>query len=62
MTKGRGDDLAGWRTTPFRCEKATNWAGGYRVPMCIRWPGVIRPGTIHSEMFSHCDLIPTFCA
>src|SRR6476469_3864170 len=32
--------------TPFRGEKATNWEGGFRVPMVIRWPGVIRPGAI----------------
>ena len=49
-------------TTPFRGEKATNWEGGYRVPMVIRWPGVIEPGTIHNEAFAHYDLIPTFAA
>jgi len=49
-------------TTPFRGEKATNWEGGFRVPTLIRWPGVIKPNTIYNEMFSHYDLIPTFCA
>lgn len=48
--------------TPFRGEKATNWEGGYRVPMVIRWPGTIKPGTVYNEMFSHYDLIPTFAA
>jgi arylsulfatase len=48
--------------TPFRGEKATNWEGGYRVPMLIRWPGVIKPGSVYNEMLSHYDLIPTFCA
>jgi arylsulfatase A-like enzyme len=38
------------------------WEGGYRVPMVIRWPGTIRPGTVYNEMFSHYDLIPTFAA
>ncbi len=33
-------------TTPFRGEKNTNWEGGYRVPCLIRWPGVIKPGTV----------------
>ena len=33
-------------TTPFRGEKNTNWEGGYRVPTLIRWPGVIKPGTV----------------
>ena len=48
--------------TPFRGEKATNWEGGYRVPMVMRWPGTIQPGTVYNEMFSHYDLIPTFAA
>jgi arylsulfatase len=48
--------------TRFRGEKATNWEGGYRVPMVIRWPSTIRPGTVYNEMLSHYDLIPTFAA
>ena len=31
-------------TTPFKGEKNDNWEGGYRVPMMIKWPGVIEPG------------------
>jgi arylsulfatase A-like enzyme len=49
-------------TTPFRGEKATNWEGGYRVPAAIRWPGVIKPGTVYNEMFSHEDMLPTLLA
>jgi arylsulfatase len=48
--------------TPFRGEKATNWEGGFRVPMCIRWPGLIKPGTIYNDFFSHEDLVPTLAA
>jgi arylsulfatase A-like enzyme len=39
-------------TTPFRGEKDTNWEGGWRVPCAIRWPGVIKPGTVSNEIFS----------
>ena len=49
-------------TTPFRGEKNTNWEGGYRVPCAIRWPGVIKPGTISNEIFSHEDMLPTLLA
>jgi arylsulfatase len=49
-------------TTPFRGEKATNWEGGFRVPMLIRWPGVIEPGRVINDMAAHEDLIPTFAA
>jgi len=49
-------------TTPFRGEKATNWEGGYRVPMLMRWPGTIQPGTVNNEMIASYDLLPTFVA
>jgi arylsulfatase len=48
--------------TPFRGEKNTNWEGGYRVPCLIRWPGVIKPGTVNNEIFSHEDMLPTLVA
>jgi arylsulfatase len=48
--------------TPFRGEKDTNWEGGWRVPTAIRWPGVIKPGTVSNEVFSHQDMLPTILA
>jgi arylsulfatase len=48
--------------SPFRGEKNTNWEGGYRVPCAIRWPGVIKPGTVHNDIFAHEDMLPTFLA
>jgi arylsulfatase len=49
-------------TTPFRGEKDTNWEGGWRVPCAIRWPGVIKPGMVSNEIFSHQDMLPTLLA
>jgi arylsulfatase A-like enzyme len=49
-------------TTMFRGEKNTNWEGGYRVPTVIKWPGVIKPGTIINEIGSHEDMLPTLLA
>jgi arylsulfatase A-like enzyme len=49
-------------TTMFRGEKNTQWEGGYRVPTLIRWPGVIKPGTIINNIGSHEDMIPTLMA
>ena len=48
--------------TPFRSEKNTNWEGAFRVPCVVRWPGVIKPGTVTNELMSHNDWIPTLCA
>ncbi|MEP4373817.1 MAG: sulfatase-like hydrolase/transferase, partial [Algoriphagus sp.] len=49
-------------TTPFAGEKGTTWEGGFRVPSIIRWPGVIKPGTIYNDIFSHEDMMPTLVA
>jgi arylsulfatase A-like enzyme len=48
--------------SPFRGEKNENWEGGYRVPCAIRWPGVIAPGTVNNDIFSHEDMLPTIMA
>ena len=48
--------------SPFRGEKNTNWEGGYRVPDAIRWPGVIKPGTVLNDIFAHEDMLPTLLA
>lgn len=45
--------------TPFKGGKLTTWEGGMRAPMVIRWPGVIRPGTVKNEMFASLDWLPT---
>jgi arylsulfatase len=49
-------------TTPFRGEKNDNWEGGYRVPMLVRWPGTIEPGTLVNDIISHLDWFPTIAA
>jgi arylsulfatase len=46
-------------TTMFRGEKNTNWEGGYRVPAMIKWPGVIKPGTVVNDVGAHEDMFLT---
>jgi arylsulfatase len=46
--------------TPFKGQKGEAYEGGYRVPCVIRWPGVIKPGTLYTQMFSALDWMPTF--
>ena len=47
---------------PFRGEKGSTWEGGFRVPAMIRWPGVVAPGTVINDVFSHLDWLPTLLA
>jgi arylsulfatase A-like enzyme len=49
-------------TTPFRSEKNSNWEGAFRIPLLVRWPGQIKPGTISNEIVQHHDWLPTFLA
>ena len=47
---------------PLRDEKGTLYEGGIRVPMIVKWPGVIEPGTVCKTPSTTADLLPTFCA
>jgi arylsulfatase A-like enzyme len=49
-------------TTMFRGEKNTQWEGGYRVPTMIRWPGVIKAGTVINDIGAHEDMLTTLLA
>ncbi|MCZ6778956.1 MAG: arylsulfatase [Acidobacteria bacterium] len=60
-----GAEVSSWPeggTTPFRGEKNDNWEGGYRVPLLVRWPGMIEPGTQINDIISHMDWFPTIAA
>ena len=60
-----GAETATWPDggiTPFHGEKGTTWEGGFRVPMLVRWPGVIKPGSICNDIFSQEDWMPTLLA
>ncbi len=46
--------------TPFKGQKGEAWEGGYRSPQVVRWPGHIKPGTVHNQPFAALDWVPTF--
>ena len=65
FTSDNGPEIFTWPdggNTPFKGEKGTTWEGGFRVPCVVRWPGVIKPGTIINDIMSHEDWLPTFLA
>jgi len=65
FTSDNGAEVMSWPdggNTPFKGEKGTTWEGGMRVPGLVRWPGVIKPGTIFNEVISQEDWLPTFLA
>jgi arylsulfatase len=64
-TTDNGAEIALWpdgAMTMFRSEKGTTWEGGFRIPMMVRWPGVVKPGTVYNDIISLIDWFPTLCA
>ncbi|MBN1846243.1 MAG: sulfatase [Sedimentisphaerales bacterium] len=49
-------------TTPYREAKGTSFDGGVRSACIIKYPGVIRPGTVSDRMFCTVDLLATLAA
>ncbi|MFC0218099.1 arylsulfatase [Pseudochelatococcus lubricantis] len=64
-TTDNGAELALWpdgAMTPFHGEKGTTWEGGMRIPMLVRWPGVVKPGSQINDIVTLMDWMPTFAA
>lgn len=47
--------------TPLRSGKGYPYEGGIRVPLIIRWPGAVVPGTTCNTPVSSIDFFPTIC-
>jgi arylsulfatase A-like enzyme len=47
---------------PYRAGKGSYFDGGIRVPLCVRWPGKIKPGTKCNVPVIGVDYYPTFLA
>jgi len=65
FTSDNGAEIFSWPdggNHPFRGEKGTVFEGGFRVPMLVKWPGVIKPNTIINEVMAHEDWMPTLVA
>ena len=61
-TTDNGNELLLWPDggyAPFRGEKGTTWEGGVRVPMLVKWPGKIKPGSVSNGIQNHEDLFVT---
>jgi uncharacterized sulfatase len=44
---------------PLRGSKADVYEGGIRVPMIVRWPGVVKPGSVCHVPVTSVDFFPT---
>lgn len=46
---------------PLRGAKRDLYEGGVRVPLIVKWPGKIKPGTTTDHPCAFWDILPTFC-
>lgn len=59
-TADNGGSMCNWGlNTPLRGSKYTLYEGGIRVPMIMKWKGVIAEGATHSNLISGMDIMPT---
>ncbi len=47
---------------PLRGLKRDLYEGGHRVPFVVRWPGVVKPGSVSDALISQVDLMATLAA
>jgi arylsulfatase A-like enzyme len=59
FTSDNGGHGAVTKMTPLRGSKGMLYEGGIRVPMCVRWPGVVEPGSECDVPVIGVDLYPT---
>jgi arylsulfatase A-like enzyme len=46
---------------PLRGAKSEAYEGGIRVPLIIRWPGVVKDGSVSETPVTSVDFLPTCC-
>ena len=46
---------------PLRGMKRYTYEGGHRVPLIVRWPDRVRPGSVSDALINGTDYLPTFC-
>lgn len=63
FTSDNGGQLdVGANNGPLRDGKQSVYEGGLKVPMCVTWPGNIRPGTETDFRVMSMDILPTLFA
>jgi len=55
-----GQIMQAFANTPLRYGKGSPYEGGIRVPMIIRWPGVVKSGSVCDTPVHVVDVYPTF--
>jgi len=62
FTSDNGGLLKSTSNLPLRSGKGYPYEGGIREPVIIRWPGMVRPGSLCEVPVCSIDSFPTLCA
>ncbi len=62
FTSDNGGFAKATDNSPLRANKGSNYEGGIRVPVIIKWPGRTQPGSISHEPVISTDFHPTILA
>ena len=62
FTSDNGGFAKATSNSPLRANKGSNYEGGIRVPVIIKWPGRTSPGTVSHEPVISTDFYPTILA
>jgi arylsulfatase A-like enzyme len=61
FTSDNGGLLGPTNNAPLRSGKGFPYEGGIREPLIVRWPKVVKPGTVSHEPVTSVDYFPTIC-
>ena len=59
LANGNGQIIPPTSNAPLRDGKSHLYEGGIRVPLIVKWPGVVKPGSVSDEIVSSIDFFPT---
>ena len=59
FTSDNGGLLGRTHNAPLRSGKGFPYEGGIRVPLLVKWPGVVKGGTVSNEPVTSVDYFPT---
>jgi arylsulfatase A len=62
FTSDNGGFAKATDNSPLRANKGSNYEGGIRVPVIIKWPGQTTPGSVSNEPVISTDFYPTILA
>ena len=51
-----------WSSAPFRGQKRDIYEGGHHLPFIVKYPGVIKPGSVSNTLVSQTDIMATLAS